>query len=182
MKDDKLVKEIKKGNEKALESLIDKYGWIVKTVVSKHLFYFENLQEECINDIFLGVWNNIEKYNPEKASLKNWIASISKYKAIDYLRKYYKELNEQNIDDITNITSEEDDYKEIIENGVDEELEELIAPLKERDKVLFRKLFYEEKTVEEISLEDNISPSNIYNRVSRGKKKIKKKLEAKEAK
>lgn len=70
MNDKKLVKGILNKDEKALEFLIEEYGWIVKTVVSKHLYKFESLQEECINDIFLGIWNNIEKYDSKKASLK----------------------------------------------------------------------------------------------------------------
>ncbi len=180
MNDKKLVKGILNKDEKALEFLIEEYGWIVKTVVSKHLYKFESLQEECINDIFLGIWNNIEKYDPKKASLKNWIGSISKYKAIDYLRKYRKELDEENIDDIINISDTNDEYKEIISQGISEELEKLIKPLKEKDKIIFRKLFYMEKSIDEISEEENISKGNLYNRISRGKKKIKKSLEKRE--
>lgn len=181
MDDRKLIKKIKQKDEKALEVLIDKYGWVVKTVVYKHLYNFKNVQEECINDIFLGIWNNIDSYNPDKASLKNWIGSISKYKSIDYLRKYAKDLEQQDIENL-NISSEIDEYKEIIEEGISEELEKLISPLKERDKIIFRKLFYEEKSIDEISTEEGVSSDVLYNRISRGKKKIKKNLASKEVK
>lgn len=181
MNNKKLIKGIIKKDEKALEYLIDEYGWVVKTVVYKYLYNFKNLQEECINDIFLRIWNNIKYYDSEQSSLKNWIASISKYKAIDYLRKYAKELEDENIDYITGISDKEDNYKEVIEEGVSEELEKLIEPLNEDDKRIFRKLFYEEKTVEEISKEENLKKNTIYSKVSRGKKKIKDSIEEREA-
>ena len=85
--------ELNNKNEQALEYVIDKYSAIVNGVVRKVLLPLENvgLIEECIYDVFLSVWNNIEKFKGDKDKFKNWIAGISKYKAIDYYRKYNNE-------------------------------------------------------------------------------------------
>jgi hypothetical protein len=40
--EENFIDEMKKGNEKALEYVIDNYAWIIKTVLKKHLFYLED--------------------------------------------------------------------------------------------------------------------------------------------
>ncbi|WP_286674445.1 sigma factor, partial [Clostridium sp. ZBS14] len=85
--EENFIFELKKKNEKALYYVIDNHGWIIKSVVKKHLYNLQSIQDECINDILLGIWNNIEKFDSSKGSFKNWIAGISKFKCIDYKRK-----------------------------------------------------------------------------------------------
>lgn len=86
--------QLQKHNERALLYVIDKYGGLLKAVISKSLFRMQSYQEECMNDVLLAIWDHIDSFQPEKNSFKNWIAAIAKYKAIDYLRKYQKEQME----------------------------------------------------------------------------------------
>ena len=53
-------------------------------------------------------------------------------------------------------------------------IEKLRLLLNDKDKKIFWKLFVEEQEVEVISKEMNLHKSNIYNRVSRGKMKLRK--------
>lgn len=99
--EDNFVEQLKFRNEKALEYVIDNYGRIVKSIVKKHLFSLQDYQEECINDVFLAVWENIESYRPMRSSFVNWIAGIARYKAIDYKRKYLKRIQTENLEDVT---------------------------------------------------------------------------------
>ncbi len=48
-----------------------------------------------MNDVLLAVWEHIEGNNSDKSSLKNWIAGIARYKAIDCKRKYLRYLKEE---------------------------------------------------------------------------------------
>jgi len=34
----------------------------------------------------LAIWDNIDSFDEDKNSFKNWVAAISKYKSIDYQR------------------------------------------------------------------------------------------------
>ena len=56
------IRELRNRNEKALDYIIDNYGWIIKSIVKKHLYNLHSVQEECINDILLGIWNNIREF------------------------------------------------------------------------------------------------------------------------
>jgi len=153
--EDNFVLQIKNKNEKALDYVICTYGWIIKSIVKKHLYNLESHQEECINDILLGIWINIYSFNDDKSSFKNWVAAISKYKTIDYRRKYLRDLKSENIDDIK-IIAEDDVFKEVTKNDLDKDLDALLNCLNSEDKKLFLKLYVEEQDIDHISKETGL--------------------------
>lgn len=171
IKEENFILLLKNRNEKALEYVIDNYGWIIKSVVRKHLYKLDSYHEECINDILLGIWNNIHSFDESKNSFKNWVGGISKYKAIDYKRKYLKELEKENIDNL-DLKTEDNSHIELTKNDLNKDIENLLNCLKEKDKELFLKLYVEEKEIDTITKETGLQRDVIYNRVSRGKSKI----------
>lgn len=173
IKEDNFILQLKNKNEKALEYVIDNYGWIIKSIVRKHLYNMDSYHEECINDILLGIWGNIDSFDESKNSFKNWVGGISKYKAIDYKRKYLKDLENENIDTL-DLKTEDDAHIRLTKNELNKDLENLLNCLKEEDKKLFFKLYVEEKDIDIITKETGLKRDVIYNRVSRGKSRIRK--------
>lgn len=173
--EDNFIVQMKKGNEKALEYVIENYAWILKTVIKKHLFYLPNFYEECINDCLLSIWGNIDYYDSEKSSFKNWIGGIAKYKSIDYVRKYLKDLENENIEDM-NLPVDDNTLKEILSKEISEETEKMLSSLSEEDRRIFKELYIENKDMEEVSQDMGLDKSVLYNRLSRGKKKIRKEV------
>lgn len=136
------IRELKQHNESALAYIIERYGGLVKSIVRKNLYALPQYQEECMNDIFFQVWNNIQYFDCMKNSFKNWIAGVSRYRAIDCLRKHRREL------------------------------EQMLSCLNPRDQELFRRLYIEEQDISQVSREMGMQESAVYNHVSRGKRKI----------
>jgi RNA polymerase sigma-70 factor (ECF subfamily) len=169
--EENFIEQMKKRNEKSLEYVIDNYAWVIKTVLKKHLFYLIDYYDECMNDCLLAIWENIYYYNPEKSNFKNWIGGIARFKAIDYTRKYLKDLENIHIEDI-NISIEDNSYKKVLEREVIEEIENLLQHLSKEDQIIFKKIYFEEKDMNEVSSDMGLSKSILYNRISRGKKKI----------
>lgn len=170
--DNNFIKQLENRNEEALDYVIDNYGWIIKSIVKKHLYNLKSCQDECINDILLGIWNNIESFNKNKNEFKNWVAGIARFKSIDYKRKYLRTLEYEDIDNL-NLSTNDNTEKEIIKNELDDDINGMLNCLKDKDKELFYKLYVEEKEIDEISAETGLKKENIYNRLSRGKKRIK---------
>lgn len=164
------IRYLKKKDEKALDYIIDIYGGLIKFVINKHLYDMKDYHEECIQDVFFDVWNGIDKYDSTKGDFRNWIAAIAKYKCIMYKRKYsYISLNK----DIEDIELAIDNIEiELRNKELKEEVNSLLENLKEEDKRIFIEYYIEEKSVKEISRDLNIKGDNIYNRISRGKKKL----------
>lgn len=171
--EENFIKQLKHKNEKAMEYVITTYGWLVKSIVSAKLKLLPNDQEDCMNEIFWAVWLHVECYQKEKGSFENWIAGVAKYKCIDYYRKHGKNNLDENIDNVSIAAREtaEDSMQQI---WMEEEFEKLISCLSEVDKEVFRKCFWEEKEIEVVSHETGIKKANLYNHLSKGKKKIRK--------
>lgn len=171
--EENLIIQLRKKNEKALDYVIDNYGWVIKSIVFKHLYNLKSVQDECINDVLLGIWNNIGSFDENKSEFKNWVAGIAKFKSIDYKRKYLKGLEYENIDDL-DISVQDTTHEEIVKNELSDDINEMLNCLNEKDRELFYKLYVEEKEVDKITEETGLKRDIIYNRLSRGKKRIQK--------
>jgi len=115
-------------------------------------------------------------YDPKRSSFKNWIGGIAKYKSIDYTRKYLKDLENENIEDVI-IPTEDNSIKEILKSEIREETEKMLSSLSKEDREIFQKLYFEDKDMNEISKDTGLSKSILYNRLSRGKKKMRKEID-----
>ena len=62
----------------------------------------------------------------------------------------------------------------MIEEELSEEMEEMLSCLSPEDRELFMKLYVEEMEPEEVSRQTGMKKDVIYNRVSRGRRKIRK--------
>jgi RNA polymerase sigma factor (sigma-70 family) len=176
--EDNFIEQLKKKNEKALEYVIDNYGWILKSVIKKHLFYLPDYFEECLNDCLMSIWTNICYYDPKKSSFKNWLGGVAKYKSINYVRKYIRDLENKNLEDIT-VPAEDNALKAILSKEISLETEKMLNCLSEEDREIFMKLYFEDKNMDEISCDTGLAKPVIYNRLSRGRKKMREVLSIK---
>ena len=165
------IQQLQLHNENALLYVIDKDGGLLMAVIRKHLFCLPERQEECFDDVLLKIWQNISDFDESKNTFKNWAAAIARYRAIDYLRQYQRGLQTVNIDD-TIIPQEDAQLAQMIEQEISEEVERMLACLKPADRELFLKLYVEEKDMDQVSKETGLKKAVIYNRVSRGKHRI----------
>lgn len=165
------IEELKKHNEKALSYVIDTYGSYLNAVIIKHLGSLNSYREECLNDVIFKIWLHIETFDESRNTFKNWIGAVARYQAIDYVRKYIKDMEQLELKEelIGSDTTEE-----ILKEELTKETEALLSCLKEKDRELFYKLYVEQMEIEEISRQIGQSKGSIYKRISRGKTKIRK--------
>ncbi len=166
MEDDWIVASIMRKKEKGLELLIDQYGGLITAIVRKHLGTLKSYEEECINDVLLAVWHHIHRFDSEKNTFKNWVAAVAKYKAIDYQRKYIKTQHEA-------LGEAEFGETSGVHNVQGDDVEELLGHLNEGDRELFKAYYLQEIELKQIAKKQQTTISNLYNRLSRGRKKLK---------
>ena len=167
------ISQLKKHNEKALEYVVDQYGSLIKTIVRRHLSGLKEHQEECMNDVFLAVWDHSSSFDETKGSFQKWLAGVTKYKAIDYKRKYLNQQRETSWEEMIE-TGQEMRELEALEEEISLETRQLLECLREEDRELFLQLFVEELETDQVAQNTGLKKEIIYNRVSRGKKKIRK--------
>src|SRR6266702_1307707 len=87
--DEDLAERLHRRDPEALETLIFRY--------SRELFYFIRLvldgvgvtqdAEECVNDLFVAVWQEIDTFDPVRATLRTWLMMRAKYIGLDRRRQ-----------------------------------------------------------------------------------------------
>ncbi len=170
MEDNEIILDLIKGEQFALDNLSRTYGKLIYGVINKILYNSSesNDVDECFNDVLITLWRNIDCYDGTKGSLRNFLISVAKYKAIDYKRKISKRRIILDINEEILYT----EFNESIE-GDNEEFYILLESLKEEDKNIFIKRYLFEESVEKISKDLGLNKEVVYKRLSRGKEKIK---------
>src|SRR6202011_4324565 len=87
--DEDLAKRLQGRDLEAFEMLISRY--------SREIFYFVRLvldgigvaqdAEECVNDLFITVWQEIDSFDSERGTLRTWLTMRAKYIALDRRRQ-----------------------------------------------------------------------------------------------
>src|SRR3989442_4113806 len=87
--DEDLAQKLQEHGPDALETLISRY--------SREVFYFIRLvldgigvaqdAEECVNDLFVAVWQEIDSFDPGRGTLRTWLTMRAKYIALDRRRQ-----------------------------------------------------------------------------------------------
>ncbi|MGF7058531.1 sigma-70 family RNA polymerase sigma factor [Brassicibacter mesophilus] len=166
------IKRLKKKKEDSLEFIVDKYLGLVKGTVYKVLgpIEIEGASEECINDVFLAIWNHGDQFEGDEEEFKKWVYKIAKYQAIDYYRKLVKR-EEVSLEDnsLIHAKSTED---QVVLNEDKKELMNLINTLQPIDRKIFIMKYFLGNKSDEIASQLGLTRTAVDNRVFRGKKKL----------
>lgn len=162
-----------------VEYVLTEYGGLLKAVLIGNLYDKADRWEECFNDVLLAIWNNWNRFSDIKEeSRAGWLCAIAKYKAIDLLRRESR-CNEKvvSIHDAWVVSEVERQYCQMrgfepIDDS-SEELDKLLACLKPEDKDLFYRRYVRDESIDEIVTETGLSKDTVYQRLSRGKRKLK---------
>lgn len=52
----------------------------------------EGRAQECVQDVFLTVWQKAERFDPDRAQPTTWLAAIAHHRAISLLRRFNREV------------------------------------------------------------------------------------------
>lgn len=171
------INELKKKNPKSMEFIVDMYGNLIYKIVYSVLYRDNDINsvEECTNDVFMKIWENIECFDDTKGTFKTWIMAISKFKAIDYRRKLMKHSEYTDIDDL-HLSSSEDIENDFILKERRDEILSIIDRMKEPDKYIFIQRYFLNEDIDTIAGSLNLTKAAIENRLSRGRKVLREKL------
>lgn len=166
---------IRRRKEEGILYVIETYGGLLKSIVKKRLFASPERMEECMNDIFLGIWRNIDCFDEQKGNFVNWAAGVARLEAIDTLRKMQREQPLVSLEDVE-ISKEDPAFLELESQELSRETEKILQCLSPRDQELFRRIFLEEEKPEEAGDAMGLSRENVYVRLFRGKRKLRSKF------
>ncbi|MBO0447363.1 MULTISPECIES: sigma-70 family RNA polymerase sigma factor [Enterococcus] len=151
-----------------LEKLIDLLGTDIVKCIRAILNHSDEItyRKEVENEVFYRIWQKIDHYDAQKSSLKTWCLTLTRNICLDKKRVIIRERNIIPMDQLPENTLVEDYFEK--ENFLD-----LLKHLTEEDQLIFLKYYYYQDSPNDIAKDLKMEVSQVYNHLSRGRKKIK---------
>lgn len=174
--DEALLDLIRVKNDRvAFSELYNRY-WEKIFLMAVNALNSKEEAEECVQDIFCSIWNRRETLKL-KYSLYTYLAVAVKYRVINILdRAFHKRGPAQNLDCYENESYAPSAETLLLEKELFEKLENAIAQLPEKCRLVFKMSREELKTHKEIAAELNISPKTVNNHLTKALKDLSDKM------
>ncbi|RGX05798.1 RNA polymerase sigma factor [Paraclostridium sordellii] len=174
--DEKLIKELIKGNESAMEILVKRYYDLVYSFIYRNTSDY-NTAYDITQDVFIKMMKNIDKYQIENGKFKSWLLKIAVNTTKDYFRsKIYKQriqsydIDSHEIEDKVNVVDILSKKEETIK--IKEAIKNL--PKLQREAIILK--YYNDLKIKEISNITGENENTIKSRLFNGAKNLKKLL------
>lgn len=168
-----LVARLKARDESAFEFLYDQYSAALYGIISRTVNHTETA-EETLTDTFLKIWDQIDKYDPDKGTLFTWMYRIARNQAIDARRSRNFKAGEKSaeLDHVVYLQSADGGREDFI--GLDKVLDNL----EEMCRKLLKLNFFLGYTHAEISEKENMALGSVKTKIRSCLKNVKTQLHA----
>jgi len=200
--DEDLAQRLCERDPKALEALISRYSREVFSFIRIVLAGVGVIQdaEECVNDLFVAVWQEIDRFDSTRGTLRTWLTMRAKYIALDRRRQlcrcqaYNVQSSEEmkhwylaeNYGDWTSfvgnynparratlLSHPEASMENLLEQSERrEELSQALATLPELDRFLIYQRYFRFASTEELATKTGLTPHAIDTRLWRARKSL----------
>lgn len=160
------------------EYLMEEYSrllWVIAAGILSGTGNREDV-EDIISDVFLALWEEPGRFDPQRGSIKTWLCVKTRSCAIDFLRKSCRQdLPLAEIDSPE--VGEDAVLEEIVSKQNMDRILELIRLQDQPDReILILRLVYEIKP-SLIAAKLKLPAAEVYSRIRAGKRRLRKELE-----
>ena len=176
MTDKELIKKLKKDKSSGLSAVIDLYSGLMYKTAANILLPVGRKEdvEECVSDSLLAFYGEIDKLDLQKASIKTYLAVITKRKAIDRYRILKKASALIFLEEAALNTAPAEDFTVSADRRT--ALVNALRNLGEPDTSIVTRRFYLGETAAEIAAVFGMSEGAVQKRIERCRKKLKEEL------
>ncbi len=170
--DEYYIREILKGDSGSFSQLVEKYKHLAFSLSFKLLSHREEA-EEAAQDAFIKAYNSLSSFQ-NGSTFKTWFFRIVYNTSISKLRA--RKNREINIDDIkisdTEIQSAENTVEQLSKNDRQKYLEIGLERMDPEERALLKMYYYDDFSMDEISVITALSVSNVKVKIHRSRKKL----------
>lgn len=94
-----ILKRIANGDQSAVQDCLKSYGGLVWSLARRMLRNSDDA-EDAVQEIFVDVWKNAERYDEAQASETTFIAMIARRRLIDRIRFTQRRISADSIEDM----------------------------------------------------------------------------------
>jgi len=172
--DEHLMELIQAGNYEGLQILHVRYGVILKAVSMKVLHNAADA-EDLTQEVFVEIWNSATGYDPLKGRPLAWIATLTRRRSIDRLRKRdtYCRLEKRFAEEtISHVDGWPHVHEDMAQNERSAYLQSALARLPALQRDAIRLAYYSQMTQREVAQHIGIALGTIKTRLELGLEKL----------
>ena len=168
MTEKQLVKALARGEQSALEELIEQFTPYVSSVIARILRGRQADVEELTADVFLAAWDNRNKLKP--GNVKGYLGAIARNRAFNLLRADRVSLPLE--EDVLLLETDGPD-RELDKKETARIVNQALAQLDKPQRELFVRHYYYGQTVQEAALAMGLNQSTAKTWLRRGRETLK---------
>lgn len=168
--DEDLIAGIIQRDQMALAALYERHSRAVYNLANV-VVRNASIAEELTQDVFMLLWRSPEKWNPDKGRLSSWMLAVTRYMAIDRIRKEEREP----VSAASSLTTQEDFLSVTVSPTAEDDARLMKSilqrlPVEQRQVVLLA--YYRGMTHREIAGHLNQPEGTIKSRLRLGLQKV----------
>ncbi len=172
-----LVKRIAAGDVAAFSLLSERY--LVKVVsLSRRMLGDEAEAEDIAQECFLRVWKRADSFDPDKASFSTWLYRVAGNLCIDRIRKRKSQGVVEPLEYAENVGVPADQEREMAKKQLEERVDQALQILPDRQRQALVLCHFQGLRMKEASSIMEVSVEALESLLARGRRSLKKELEA----
>lgn len=84
--DEELVERVARGDARAFEAVFDRHSKAAYSLAYR-ITGDRTSADDVVQEAFLSLWRQVERFRPERGSLRSWLLSVVHNRAIDQVRR-----------------------------------------------------------------------------------------------
>lgn len=169
MEDALLLSLLKENPDKGWRQMMDQYTGLIYHIVRGKMganFSQEEI-EDCVSEVFVQAYEQWDRYDPEKSSVKTYLAMIAVRRAIDAVRRFRMtdSIDDENTPEIPEISA--GILNDLIREENRAELFQAIRKLPEIDRKLIYLRFWENRSSKEMGAQIGLTAAAVDQRIHR---------------
>ena len=173
--DDQLMEDVVNRKADALESIYQRYGSLLRTVILG-VIHDESDVEDVLHDVLLQVWEQSGRYNPNERGLRGLLVTLARRRSLDRLRRraaYRRATESLKFDTGNPLTFEiAPNTNQVEVNDLSKLLNRAIQVLPEAQKEVINLAFFKGMSQREIASKRQISLGTVKTRLHLAQRKL----------
>ena len=174
MGDQDIIALLQSRDEAGMRELLVRFGPLIKYIIAPILPNPQDA-EDCLSEITMQVWNQIDRFDPQRGSLKSWLTAITRNHALNFKRNI---KNHQNTTELTEDMPSQESLPEeqALRRERQDALIKALHGLPKKDEALFYRKYYYMQSTAQIASELGLSERAVEGKLYRIKKRLRKML------